>query len=201
NYAGNADIFVAKFSPSGQHIWSKCFGSAATDSGSGVGVDGSDNIFVAAKCGTLVNFGNGITLTGYGIYDIALVKFSGATGATLWAKLYGGAYEDYACGLAVDRSGDVAVTGKFGGGDLGGGQVPAGLYVAKYSGADGSYRWAKVMSVNGTGFGITTDPTTGNVIATGNCAGSADFGGGPVDAASSYCTFLSAFDASGKYLW
>src|SRR5207249_397843 len=66
---------------------------------------------------------------------------------------------------------------------------------------DGSYRWAKVMSVNGTGFGITTDPTTGNVIATGNCAGSADFGGGPVDAASSYCTFLSAFDASGKYLW
>jgi hypothetical protein len=140
-------------------------------------------------------------MTSHGGTDIGIAKFSGATGATLWAKLWGGSGWDYPYGLAVDRSGDIVVTGNFAGGDLGGGSLStSGLYVAKYSGVDGSARWVKTPGA-GTGYGITTDPNTGYVIVTGNSAGTTDFGGGAIAPTAVGCIFLAGYDGGGNYLW
>jgi hypothetical protein len=200
-----ADMFVAKYSPSGSLLWVKSFGGASGDMGNAVAVDGSDNIILAGGLSSYgVNFGSGITLSGI---DMVLVKLS-PSGTTLWAKTWGG------LGIApkavtVDRYGDVVVSGGCPGTmDLGGGPITAdtsganGVFVAKYSGVDGGYRWARGFGANGndSGFGITTDPNTGNVVVTGGFMGSANFGGGSVTSAGE-AMFLAGYDPAGNFLW
>ena len=189
------DGFAAKYSPGsagvpGTLIWAKNFGGIANDFATGVGVDGGDNVVVISKTGGTVYFGNGITLNGHGGWDVALVKFAAATGATAWAQLYGGSYNDNANGVAVDRNGDVLVTGSFGGsGNLGGvplaGSAASGIFVAKYSGLNGAYAWSRVLA-GSAGYGIAVDMSTGNVFVTGQ--GGAGF-------------FVNGYDASGNALW
>jgi hypothetical protein len=205
NLKNMTDIFVAKFSPSGTLLWVKQFGGSAPDLAFGVVLDASDNIFLAGYISsTDAHFGS-ITLgTSSGNPNAAVAKLSSA-GAVLWARAFSGLLSE-AFGLAVDRSGDVVVTGKFNGTtDFGGGPITAtgtSIFVAKYSGLDGTYRWAK--GVGGSGFnegvGIATDPTTTNIVVSGAFTGTADFGGGPVSSAAQ-ATFLAGYDPSGKFLW
>jgi hypothetical protein len=209
----NQDAFVAKYSPSGAYIWAKSWGSPAGDMAMAVAVDASDNIVATSPSGGIVNFGNGISLTGHGGTDVALVKFQGVTGATaagttLWAQLYGGPNNDSANGLAVDRNGDVLVTGSLGAsGNLGGTPLPggqsSGIFVAKYSGLNGTYKWSRVLG--GTaGNGIAADPITGNVLVTGGFTGSVDFGSGTAITTpwgGNGGWFVAAYDPSGNYQW
>jgi hypothetical protein len=195
---GQQDTFVAKYSSSGNLIWVKQFGGILADTGKAVAVDASGNVLLAAAFQYTSDFG-GISLTSSAnSMDVAVVKLSGATGATLWAKGYGGSADDYPNGLVVDRSGDVVVTGQATGPiDLGGGLTGnGGIFAAKYSGTDGTYRWAKVVS-GGIGNGVATDPATGNVFVTGSSAGALDFGGGPVIGG----VFIAAYGPTGNYLW
>ena len=145
-----------------------------------------------------------MSVNGFG-YDFALVKLSGGTGATAWAKGFGSTAYDNATAVAVERStGDVVITGKAGGPiNLGGGLTSnGGVFVSKYSGVDGSYKWAKVLAAN-TGNGIAVDPTTGNVFVTGGFTGSVDFGGGAITTPwqQNGGMFLASYGPSGNYLW
>jgi hypothetical protein len=111
--------------------------------------------------------------------------------------MYGSGQYDYAYGLAVDRWGDVVVTGVTADGYLGATTpLPTGFFVAKYSGVDGTYKWAK--TVNGpTGKAVTTDPTTGNVIVTGSATATSNFGSGNLYGGA----FLAGYNPSGTLLW
>src|SRR5439155_11265907 len=91
---------------------------------------------------------------------------------------------DTANSIAVDGNGDVVVAGDFSGTvDFGGGLLTSAgtkdIFVAKYSGADGSHQWSK--RYGGTGddhaSGVTLD-NGGNVGLTGSFKGTVDFGGG-----------------------
>lgn len=198
---GGTDIFVAKYSPSGTLLWAKGFGGNANESGYGLAVDGSNNVILAATIGSsTIDFG-GITISLIGGVNIALVKLSGTDGSTLWAKERGSSFTGYPYAVAVDASGNPIITGQVSGAsDLGGGAMGSGgIYVAKYLGTDGSYQWDHV--VGGTvGNGIFVDPVTGNVVLTGDCAGTVDFGGGPITS-STASAFLASYNSSGTYLW
>src|SRR5205085_1757338 len=163
------DMFVVKYSSSGVLQWAQRYGGTGQDTSFAVAVDGSDNIFLGAMINNTVTFGNTTLNAGYD--DIALVKLS-ASGSVQWARLLGGAGDERPYGLAVDRSGDVLVTGvASSGADLGGGPISnAGMFLAKYSGVQGDYIWAKTF-VSGTGYAVATDPNSGNVVFTGNMAG------------------------------
>jgi hypothetical protein len=116
------------------------------------------------------------------------VRLSGVTGATVWAKAYGGTSgTDLPKGLTVDGSGNLLVAGStFGASDLGGGAIgTGGLFIAKYSATDGSYVWAKAPGGAG-GNGITVDPSTGHTYVTGQGTGG---------------FFLNAYDPSGNSIW
>jgi len=58
--AGGADIFVAKLSPSGEHIFSRRFGDAAAEQrGQAIAVDRSNNVLVSGVFDGEVDFGTG----------------------------------------------------------------------------------------------------------------------------------------------
>lgn len=181
------DIFVAKFSPTGNPIWVKQFGGTATDIGTAIAVDGSDNVIFGARFGSSgANFG-GVTLTTLGGFDIAIAKLSGSTGNTLWATSGGSSNNDFLNGLTTDSSGNVLVTGQAGGPiNLSGALTGSGGYfVAKYAGASGGNLWAVVES-GVAGNGIAADQATGNVFVTGQGNGG---------------LFLNAYGTSGNLLW
>ena len=181
--ADYVDIFVAKYSGAdGAHLWSKQFGDTWDDEGIQVAVDGSGDVLVTGYFGTTVDFGGGLLNTA-GYLDIFVVKLSGVDGAHLWSKRLGNTKPDGGMGVAVDGNGDVLVMGffeqtvNFGGEPL----TSAGaedIFVAKYSGVDGSYFWAKRFG--GPGYewrgGLAAD-TSDNVLVTGFFYETADFNG------------------------
>jgi len=202
-------MYVAKYSPTGGLLWAKSFGGTgmASDFGSAVAVDGSDNvIFLGRLQSASVNFGGSFNLSPLGSSSLALVKLS-SSGTTLWAKAYGTGTL-LPAGVAIDRFGDIAVTGRAMGGsvDFGGGSISCGgaynTFVGKYSGADGGYRWAKSFGGSNAdgGYGIACDPTTGNIVVTGGFSGTADFGGGAVTSTAE-AVYLAGYDTSGNFLW
>jgi hypothetical protein len=60
--AGERDVFLAKLSPTGSHVWSKRFGDAATANGLAVAVDTNGRIAAAGHFSGTIGFG-GATLT------------------------------------------------------------------------------------------------------------------------------------------
>jgi hypothetical protein len=195
-----ADGFVAKYSASGSLIWVMGFGGSSSDVGNAVAVDGSDNIFLAATLGSAnVAFGN---YTFSSVNGTMIVAKLTAQGAVSWAEQWGSS-TTAAKAMAVDRLGNVVLTGSWGGGNLGGGSLAAGgLFVVKYGGLNGSYQWGKVINsgLSGdAGNGIGVDPSSGNVVVTGALGGPASFGGAASTASGG--VFLAAYDANGNYAW
>jgi hypothetical protein len=204
--AGGADGFLAKYSPTGSHVWSSRFGGTGSDIPTGVAVDGSDSIFVTGRFSGTADFGGGPLTSVGGSADIFLAKYL-AGGTPLWSKGLGGASSDDAAGLAVDGNGDVVVTGTFTGSvDFGGGllvnSTGVDILVAKYSGVDGSHSWSKNFgSTFGEGVGGVAVDGGGNVILTGAILGSVNFGGGPVGTNGTYDVYVVKLTADGAHVW
>lgn len=132
-----------------------------------------------------------------------------------WAKKMGGAGFEQGNDIAVDEAGNVYATGYFSGTvdfDPGAGIAnltstgESNIFICKLD-ASGNYLWAK--SIGGTtlfseGRAIAIDGL-GNVYATGDFYGTADFDPGPgtaeLNSAGSQDIFICKFDASGNYLW
>jgi hypothetical protein len=185
---GNQDIFLAKFSSvDGSHLWSKGFGGTAADQSFGVALDGTGNAVVTGVFQNTVDFGGGGGgLTSAGSYDMFVAKYLGSDGSHVWSKRFGSTGDDEGRAVAVDGSGNVVVTGLFQNTvDFGGGGLIAAdaffgdVYVAKFSGNDGSHLWSKRFGGTGAdgGLGIAVDSISGNVVVTGGFQATADFGG------------------------
>jgi hypothetical protein len=194
-----SDIFVVKISPAGNIVWLKRFGNNGNDLGYAVGVDASDNVIMAAAIQSTVDFGTGV-VNGSN-YGMALVKLRSSDGAGIWAQAWGGPNYNFPNALAVDRYGDVVVGGSLNGPtDFGGGMTTAGgSYLAKYSGANGSFLWSKLPGGTAV-YGVTTDPNTGNIAMTGDAGGTVNFGGGTSTFTSSE-GYIAGYGTSGNYLY
>ncbi|MBI1956110.1 MAG: SBBP repeat-containing protein, partial [Acidobacteria bacterium] len=193
---GGLDIFAAKFSGTdGSHTWSKRFGSTSDDYGQGVAVDSSGKVAVTGFFIGTVDFGGG-GLTSAANTDIFVAKYSGTDGSYLWSKRFGSTSDDIGNSVAVDSSGNVVVTGFFNGTvDFGGGGLTSAesndIFVAKYSGAEGSHLWSKRFGSTSTdqGLGVAVD-SSDNVVVTGLFTGTVNFGGGNLTSAGAEDIFL-----------
>src|SRR5204863_959165 len=58
--AGQGDVFLAKYSPTGAAIWTERFGGAYSDAGNAVAVDASGNVLVTGTFLNPVDFGGGL---------------------------------------------------------------------------------------------------------------------------------------------
>ena len=72
---GNADIFIAKFDPSGAHVWAQRFGDTTDQAANGIALDTGGNLLLTGFLSTPLDFGCGL-LTPAGGADAFLVKVS-----------------------------------------------------------------------------------------------------------------------------
>jgi hypothetical protein len=206
--AGASDAFLAKYSASGAHLWSRAFGGPDTDSTYGVATDAAgDVVAVGVFKGSAVDFGGRTLASMWGGLDSFVVKLSGSNGGNLWAKNVRCGGPDFAYGVAVDGAGNVLVAGDFNGNaDFGAGYVTtaglADVYLAKYS-SSGAYVWAKRFGgANHDSAAAVAVDGSGNVAITGNFMGSVSFGGTALTSASnSTDMFVAKYTAAGTHVW
>jgi hypothetical protein len=203
--SGGNDAFVVKLSPSGSHVWSAIYGGAADDRVLSVAVNSLDATFIQGDFSSAsIDFGGG-PLGNSGMADSFLAKLS-PVGAHQWSQVYGGTGTDLLFGLAIDPTDNVLITGAFsntvsyGGAPL----VSSGTFdivAAKYD-TNGMHAWSKRFgdAAPQLSTGVAAD-STGNVILTGQVAGSADFGGGPLVSAGGTDAVIAKLDPSGTHLW
>lgn len=81
------------------------------DKGYGIVIDGSGNVYVTGSFGGIATFGN-TTLTSAGSSDVFITKYD-ESGALQWVQKAGSRGPDVGQNIAVDRSGNVYITGSF----------------------------------------------------------------------------------------
>src|SRR4029079_9955918 len=91
--AKGSDVFIAKFSPTGAHLWSQRYGSAVDDSANGVAVDSGGNIVVVGSFRGLVSFGGASFTSNHDTWDLFLAKYS-PDGQHVWSETFGGTGTD-----------------------------------------------------------------------------------------------------------
>ena len=203
---GGVDIFVAKFSPAGAHIWSKRFGSITNDLPERVAVDAGQNVVLSGSFTSTIDFG-GPSLTSAGGSDAFLAKLD-AAGNHVWSKKFGDVNTQGQPTVAVDASSNIVLAGGLGGSiDFGGGVLtnpnPAvpDIYVARFD-AGGNHLWSKrfgdtaIQSVHA----VAVDKD-GNVIVGGTFNSTVDFGGGLLTSAGVEDFYLAKFSSGGIHQW
>lgn len=207
---GGMDVFVAKYSPSGAHLWSKRFGSNGDEVAQTVAVDGTGAVFVAGYFASAsIDLGGGAHANALpGVWDGFVAKYS-STGQHLWSSTFGGVNQDSVEGLDVDSSGNVVVTGLFKGTgiDFAGSMLSSiwggpDTFIVKLSGVDGAGIWAKNIACGGPDLGnsVAIDEQD-NVFVAGQFFGTANFGGGALTTAGMNDVYLAKYSASGGFLW
>ncbi len=206
--AGQSDIFLAMYSPTGEHLWSRRFGGAQRDYVAGVGVDSAGDVIFAGGFQGTVDFGGSSPLVSAGGFDTVVAKYAANAGAHVWSRRLGGASGDGAQGLAVDALGNAIVVGWFEGtANFGGSSfTSAGLddvFVAKYAAVDGNHWWSQ--RYGGTEGDVVQDVVTdssGDVFVTGLFNGNASFGGTVLQSAGQSDIFVAKYAVTtGAHLW
>ena len=81
--AEGTDVFLAKYTPAGVHLWSQKFGGAAADQAYAVAVDGEGYIFVTGYFQGIADFG-GNALVSQGGNDMFVAKYN-SVGDHVWS--------------------------------------------------------------------------------------------------------------------
>ncbi len=204
---GASDIFLAKYTPGGTHVWSKGMGTTGIDYARAVAVDPSGNVVITGQFSGNMSFG-GTTLISSNT-DVFIAKYN-TLGQHSWSQRQGGGDTDRGLALATDASGNVIVMGQFrsstasfGGATLtnasAGGSYD--LFLAQYN-SSGVHQWSQRFggTSDETPTGVGTDGA-GNVYTTGYFFGNASFGGSTFVNAGSDDIFLAKYNSAGTHQW
>lgn len=202
--AGASDVFVAKFSSTGGHVWSRRFGGVNDDIAEGVSFDGSGDVVVAGYFSGSADFGSGV-LTSAGGTDVFVAKYS-SNGAPSWSRRFGSTGTDRGLAVDVDGSGNYVFAGYMVGTvDFGGGGLTsagaADVFLVKYSPA-GGHIWSKRFGGSSSDVALAVSVSAGGDIAlTGYFQGTANFGGQNLTSAGANDAFLARYDMNGREVW
>lgn len=190
--AGGQDAFLTKLDPAGNVLWSRQFGTAATD-WAFVGVDGDGNAYVAG--GTRGAFAGE---TSAGDWDAYARKYDGA-GNVVWTRQFGSPGADWADGVAVDPAGNSHAAGRTSGALAG--QTSAGgvdAFVRKYD-AVGAEVWTRQFgTAGGEAANAVALDAAGGVYAAGGTSGTFP---GETSAGGAADALVRKYDSGGLELW
>lgn len=194
---GFSDVVLTKFDSSGTLLWTRQTGVIGSSSAEGVAVDSNDNVYIV---GTILTGYNTSGLDGNinaGGNDIFLIKYD-AFGNKQWSKQMGSTRDDYARGIALNKSGYIYITGFTSGGLDGNTNTGAiDAFLIKLD-ATGTKLWTKQWGSAGYDEpqNLAID-SKGNVLVTGVTDGNLD---GNINAGW-FDIFLVKFDGNGEKQW
>jgi hypothetical protein len=216
--SGASDIAISKLDASGNFIWAKSMGGAGYDAPACITTDATGNVYTTGYVGAgVADFDPGVatyTLTSAGSNDMYISKLD-ASGNFVWAKLIGGTANDAGRAIQADASGNLYLTGIFGGvTDFD--PSPSATFNMTASGtqdifilkldAAGNFGWAKKFTgasvENGNSLGLDA---SGNVYIAGSYVGTVDFDPGAATYSLTPVTgadiFIAKLDNSGNFIW
>ncbi len=109
--AKNRDIFIAKQTPEGRHLWTKQIGSGATNQAFAVKTDIRGNVYAAGQVGGKALFDT-IEVQTNGSEDAFVARLD-SMGNFIWVRHLGGRAQDIAYALDLDQEGYVYIAGTF----------------------------------------------------------------------------------------
>ncbi|MHB8789578.1 MAG: SBBP repeat-containing protein [Desulfobulbaceae bacterium] len=203
----------------GDLAWARGFGQTTNDRGNDVFVDAAGNVYATGYFQNTVDFdpAPGVTynLASAGLNDIFITKLN-SSGNLVWARSFGGFFNDIGWGVFVDATGNVYTTGYFQGADIDFDPGPgatllssigsADIFISKLD-SDGNFAgaWAMGGTEPDYGFGIFVDES-GNIYTIGYFQFTADFDpsvGGVFNMTSVGVEdiFVSKLDSTGTFAW
>ncbi|MFM2017648.1 MAG: hypothetical protein RL007_1304, partial [Bacteroidota bacterium] len=183
---GAQDVFIGKYDPSGNHIWSKRFGSISHEAITSITIDASGNVLTCGSFAGTTDFDPGAgtaNQTATSTSDGYISKLD-ANGNYVWAKQIPLGGSNTASAIVCDAAGTIYLTGYYEGTvdfDPGAGSYPitsAGLidiFTLKLL-SNGDFNWAGSMGSSTAadyGRSIAID-ANGDVVVTGEFQGTAD---------------------------
>ena len=204
-WAGSSDVFVASFTSSGTHSWSRCFGGSGSDRGQSIAVDGDGNVYVTGYFEETMNVGGVSDLGAVGAYDVFVTSYTSANGYR-WAHAFGDTGYDEGKAIAV-TGGEALVAGHFYGSVFAGeyeltSAGGADIFLAGFDAATGDQERAAQYGGTGgdTAYAMVRD-AAGNIYVGGGFEDTVSFGGEDLIEAGSTDAYVAAFDSNLVHLW
>lgn len=206
--SASQDIALARYSPTGAHVWSIRLGSNRNEGDYDVGLavnDAGTRVTLATNYANTINFGSGISVTSAGSYDAVLAQFDTSNGAIVWARSFGGTLLDRFEGVAVDSADNIYAVGAFRGSATFGGAalVSAGgddMVAAKFSSA-GVYQWSRRFGGTGDDYARAVAVDRDNFVHyVGRYQTAIPFSTTTLTSAGSYDGFIAKFAGNGTTL-
>ena len=189
--AGGWDIFLMKFDPAGNWLWTKQDGTGQDDDAHAIAIDTAGNVYIT---GYVRGDFHGITRVGTS--DVFISKYS-PSGTRIWSVLFGSTAVDEGFGIACDSSNNVYVTGYVQESVEGNPWLGTGDNIlAKYN-SNGERQWLKQWGTGNadTGHAAACD-ASGNVYVSGYSTGALY---GPRN--GNRDLFLAKYAGDGTFLW
>ncbi|MDT8411822.1 MAG: T9SS type A sorting domain-containing protein [Vicingaceae bacterium] len=200
------DIFIVKYSPTGNVLWAKRAGGNTWDEGYGVCTDSYGNAIITGRFQSdSITFDN-YTLINEGGSDIFLTKFD-PMGNVIWAKRNGGNSFERGYAVNTDADDNILLTGMFFSPSIVFGNdtiVRSGnnddVFIAKYD-SSGNPLWAR-SAQDAVSNGVSTD-AQGNIVMSGWFNGTTITFDNNVltNTSNSSDIFIVKYDAYGNVLW
>jgi gliding motility-associated-like protein len=188
-----------------QSYWMQRAGGTTIDEAYSISSDGSGNTYTTGYFSGSANFGT-FNLVCNGISDMFITK-TDKNGVFQWAVKAGGVNSCRGLAIKTDATGNSYVTGFYYGSATFGSKTitSTGLqdvFIAKYDNT-GALVWVSTAggSMSDIGNAITID-NSGNVLVTGEFAGTATFGSFSLTSTKNNVNvFTTKLDANGNFLW
>ena len=205
------DMIIGKFNSSGVLQWMDVVGKpivASTtsynfDSGNGIAVDQSGNVYVGGALLDTTYYD--VSISTLVTQQFATIRKYDTNGNIIWSELMTGNHEDNIIrDVAVDSNGDPYVIGSYNGNFSVGSftltsQTIAHGFAAKLSQADGSALWAHEHGTgfgSSQGFGIAINPTTNDIFTCGNFQSGITFGSNTLTSSGSWDIYLTKLNGT-----
>ncbi|MDP4266362.1 MAG: SBBP repeat-containing protein [Bacteroidota bacterium] len=183
--------------------WAKRVGGNGDDIGRAIVSDTSGNSYVAISFEG--NITDGITFTSRGGTDILVLKYN-SKGEIIWSKQCGGDGTDMPKAIALDKEGNIYVTGYFSNNANFDNinltkKAETDIFIAKFSN-DGEIKWVKQAGdagINKT-TGICID-SEGNIIVSGTFTNKISFDKNLFKSLGEQDIFIVKYDNKGTLIW